>query len=222
VLELSAFPQLVDPVLIAAFEGWNDAADAASSAIDHLIASWQAVPIAALDPEDYYDFQVNRPTISLSADNERELTWPTTQLCTAHLPGSERDVVLLRGIEPNMRWRAFCAELLDTAAQPAAGRPTWTTAWTLSWNPVPGAVRYEITAVGPEGEGSAPMRRTTEPTLTLSVASGAGQLPTSAAVRDAQIAYRSTQLGVRVTAVAADGVVGLPSRVLPVGQPPAG
>lgn len=116
----------------------------------------------------------------------------------------------------------FRAELLDTAAQPAAGRPTWTTAWTLSWNPVPGAVRYEITAVGPEGEGSAPMRRTTEPTLTLSVASGAGQLPTSAAVRDAQIAYRSTQLGVRVTAVAADGVVGLPSRVLPVGQPPAG
>ena len=114
-LELSAVPQLVDPVLIAAFEGWNDAADAASSAIDHLIASWQAVPIAALDPEDYYDFQVNRPTISLSADNERELTWPTTQLCTAHLPGSDRDVVLLRGIEPNMRWRAFCAELLDTA-----------------------------------------------------------------------------------------------------------
>ena len=114
-IELSPLPKLVDPVLIAAFEGWNDAADAASAAVDHLISLWQATPIAALDPEDYYDFQVNRPTIAMDAAGERELTWPTTQLCTARLPGTERDVILLRGIEPNMRWRQFCGELLTTA-----------------------------------------------------------------------------------------------------------
>lgn len=114
-IELADFPDLVDPVLIAAFEGWNDAADAASSAVDHLIAGWQATPVAALDPEDFYDFQVNRPTIAIGADGERELTWPTTQICVARLPEADRDVILLRGIEPNMRWRQFCAELLAAA-----------------------------------------------------------------------------------------------------------
>ena len=114
-IELAEFPELVDPVLIAAFEGWNDAADAASSAVDHLITGWQATPVAALDPEDFYDFQVNRPTIAIGGDGERELTWPTTQICVARPPDADRDVILLRGIEPNMRWRQFCAELLVAA-----------------------------------------------------------------------------------------------------------
>ena len=114
-IELAEFPELVDPVLVAAFEGWNAAADAASGAVDHLISAWQATPVAALDPEDFYDFQVNRPTISIGGNGDRELTWPTTQLCVARLPEGDRDVILLRGIEPNMRWRQFCAELLAAA-----------------------------------------------------------------------------------------------------------
>jgi proteasome assembly chaperone (PAC2) family protein len=76
---------------------------------------WSAHTVAALDPEDFYDFQVNRPTVSLGADGERHITWPTSQLAVCRPPGSERDLVLLRGIEPNMRWREFCAQLLATA-----------------------------------------------------------------------------------------------------------
>jgi proteasome assembly chaperone (PAC2) family protein len=115
VIELEEVPPLVDPVMIAAFEGWNDAGEAATSAVDHLIAVWSAHTVAALDPEDFYDFQVNRPTVSLGADGERHITWPTSQLAVCRPPGSERDLVLLRGIEPNMRWREFCAQLLATA-----------------------------------------------------------------------------------------------------------
>jgi proteasome assembly chaperone (PAC2) family protein len=115
VIELEEVPALVDPVMIAAFEGWNDAGEAATAAVDHLIAAWSAQTVAALDPEDFYDFQVNRPTVSLGPDGERQLTWPTSQLAVCRPPGSERDLVLLRGIEPNMRWREFCAQLLATA-----------------------------------------------------------------------------------------------------------
>jgi proteasome assembly chaperone (PAC2) family protein len=115
VIELEEVPALVDPVMIAAFEGWNDAGEAATAAVDHLIAAWSAQTVAALDPEDFYDFQVNRPTISLGPDGERQITWPTSQLAVCRPPGSERDLVLLRGIEPNMRWREFCAQLLATA-----------------------------------------------------------------------------------------------------------
>ncbi len=104
--------ELRDPVVIAAFEGWNDAADAATGAIDHLIETWDAVLVGAVDPEDYYDFQVNRPTVAFDDDGVRRLTWPTTRVYVASPDGLEHDVVLVRGIEPNMRWQAFCAELL--------------------------------------------------------------------------------------------------------------
>ncbi len=103
---------LVDPVVIAAFEGWNDAADAASSAVDHLMDVWNAEVIGAVDPEDFYDFQMNRPTIEIGEDGHRRITWPTTQIAVASPPGLGRDVILIRGLEPNMRWRQFCAELL--------------------------------------------------------------------------------------------------------------
>jgi len=115
VIELEEVPELVDPVMVAAFEGWNDAGEAATSAVDHLMSVWSARTVAAIDPEDFYDFQVNRPTISLGPDGERQITWPTSQLAVCRPPGSERDIVLLRGIEPNMRWREFCAQLLATA-----------------------------------------------------------------------------------------------------------
>ena len=104
---------LVDPIVVGAFEGWNDAADAATAAIEHLELIWDARPLAALDPDDYYDFQVNRPTVSLVDGVTRRLTWPTTRFSVCRPPESDRDIVLMRGIEPNMRWRAFCEEILE-------------------------------------------------------------------------------------------------------------
>ncbi len=114
-IEIDEVLPLVNPVMICAFEGWNDAAGAASGVVDHLIDVWEAQLVAAIDPEDYYDFQVNRPVVGTNDEGMRRITWPTTHLYVARPAGSHRDVVLLRGIEPNMRWRGFCAELLAAA-----------------------------------------------------------------------------------------------------------
>lgn len=111
--EFENWPELRDPVLVAAFEGWNDAGDAATGAIEHLELVWQATPLAALDPDDYYDFQVNRPTVSLVDGVTRRVAWPTTRLSVCRPAGADFDLVLVRGIEPNMRWRGFCDELLE-------------------------------------------------------------------------------------------------------------
>ena len=111
-IELEGVPELVDPLLIAAFEGWNDAGDAATAAVEHLEEVWSAIPLAALDPEDYYDYQVNRPTVSVGDDGRRLVTWPTTRVSYARLADLGRDVVLIRGIEPNMRWQSFAGEIL--------------------------------------------------------------------------------------------------------------
>jgi proteasome assembly chaperone (PAC2) family protein len=105
-------PSLTKPVMVAAFEGWNDAGDAASTAIEHLQLTWDATPLAEIDPDDYYDFQVTRPTVRMVEGITRRIEWPTTRLAVCRPPGSAVDVVLMHGIEPNMRWRAFCAELL--------------------------------------------------------------------------------------------------------------
>ncbi|MCU1643162.1 MULTISPECIES: PAC2 family protein [unclassified Nocardia] len=113
----SDLPTLRDPILVAAFEGWNDAADAASGAVEHLELIWDAQPLAELDSEDYYDYQVNRPTVRQVDGVTREIHWPSTMLSVCSPPGSERDVVLLRGVEPNMRWRSFCNDLLEFVEQ---------------------------------------------------------------------------------------------------------
>ncbi len=112
VIEFDDVPTLVSPVVIAAFEGWNDAADAASGVVDHLMEVWDARVIGAIDPEEFYDFQVNRPIVGTDDHGFRRLTWPTTRIAVASPPDLDRDVILIRGIEPNMRWRQFCAELL--------------------------------------------------------------------------------------------------------------
>jgi predicted ATP-grasp superfamily ATP-dependent carboligase len=109
-----ALPDLVNPVMLCAFEGWNDAGDAASGAVLHLEEVWGATQIAEIDPEDYYDFQVNRPEVVME-DGKREVVWPTTRLSVARIPLATRDVVLVHGIEPSMRWRTFTAELLGAA-----------------------------------------------------------------------------------------------------------
>lgn len=122
-----------DPVVLAAFEGWNDAAEAASGAIDHLINVFDATYIGGIDPDEYYDFQVNRPTVRFSGDPdaapsgaapEREITWPGTRFHLART-STGRDLLLVQGIEPNMRWRAFVAELLAVADEMSA------TVWML-------------------------------------------------------------------------------------------
>lgn len=109
--------QLRDPVMIAAFEGWNDAGDAATTAVEQLNLGWDSVPLAEIDPESYYDFQVSRPNTRLVDGVTRQIDWPTTRISAARLPESvsSRDVILIRGIEPNFRWRAFCDELLAIA-----------------------------------------------------------------------------------------------------------
>jgi proteasome assembly chaperone (PAC2) family protein len=117
VIEIEDVPELRSPVLIAAFEGWNDAADAASSVLDHLMRVWNARVVAAIDPEEFYDFQVNRPIVATNDEGMRRITWPSTQIAVASPPGALRDVILLRGIEPNMRWRQFCAELLAASTE---------------------------------------------------------------------------------------------------------
>ncbi len=106
---------LVDPVLIAAFEGWNDAADAASSTVVRLIEQWDAELVAEIDPDDYYDYQRTRPTVGTDDDGARVVTWPSSRLYVARPAGAGRDLVLVHGIEPNLRWRQFCAEILGMA-----------------------------------------------------------------------------------------------------------
>jgi proteasome assembly chaperone (PAC2) family protein len=111
--ELEDWPELTDPVLVGAFEGWNDAGDAATSTVEHLELIWDARPLAAIDPDDYYDFQVNRPTVSLVDGVQRRIEWPTTRFSVCRPPGASTDLVLMRGVEPNMRWRGFCEEILE-------------------------------------------------------------------------------------------------------------
>jgi predicted ATP-grasp superfamily ATP-dependent carboligase len=112
-IELQSVGKLNAPVLIAAFEGWNDAGEAASGAISHLIESWDASQVGEIDPEDYYDFQVTRPVVEVSDGKTGQLVWPTTRINRAKAPGVDRDLLLVHGIEPNMRWRGFTRELVE-------------------------------------------------------------------------------------------------------------
>ena len=122
VSEFDGLPVLRSPVAIAAFEGWNDAADASTAAVEHLERVWSAKTVAELDPEDFYDFQVNRPTVTQSETGERRIIWPTTRFAVAHPPGADTDVVLIRGIEPSTRWRSFCNDVLELCHSLEVGR----------------------------------------------------------------------------------------------------
>ncbi len=108
-------PHLRSPVLVCAFRGWNDAAAAASTALRAIATSLDAEQIATVDPEDYFDFQANRPTISLDEGQTRRIDWPENNLIAARVPTADRDLVLLDGTEPNLRWRTF-SETIATAA----------------------------------------------------------------------------------------------------------
>jgi proteasome assembly chaperone (PAC2) family protein len=116
-IELEGVGKLSSPAVVAAFEGWNDAGEAASAAVTHLGASWGSVPVGEIDPEDYYDFQVSRPALEVTDGHARRLVWPTTRLARVSTPKAGRDLILVHGIEPNMRWRGFCAELVGAFSE---------------------------------------------------------------------------------------------------------
>lgn len=121
-MEIYQIPPLRNPVMIMGFTGWNDAAEAASGAVEHLLSGWQdksddVVPelIAEVESEEFYDFQVNRPVVSIDESQIRSLTWPTTQVFGLSIPSMQRDLVIVTGVEPSMRWKSFTSDLLDLA-----------------------------------------------------------------------------------------------------------
>ena len=101
-------PQLKRPVMVAAFKGWNDAGESASAALGFLLEQFDGQQIAAIDPEEFYDFTAVRPTVTLSEGLSREIEWPENSIHAARVPGAERDLVIVQGAEPSLRWKTFC------------------------------------------------------------------------------------------------------------------
>ena len=105
-------PPLRAPVVIAAFEGWNDAGDAATTALRTLSTLWDADPFADIDPEEFFDFTANRPQVRLIDGRTRSIEWPSNDFWSATIAGTDTDVVLLQGTEPGLRWRTFAEQVL--------------------------------------------------------------------------------------------------------------
>jgi proteasome assembly chaperone (PAC2) family protein len=121
-MEIHQIPLLREPIMIMAFSGWNDAAEAASGAVEHLMSGWRdknddVLPelIAEVESEDYYDFQVNRPVVSIDDSEIRNITWPSTQVFGMAIPSMNRDLVIVTGVEPSMKWKSCTSDLLDLA-----------------------------------------------------------------------------------------------------------
>jgi predicted ATP-grasp superfamily ATP-dependent carboligase len=101
--------------MVCAFQGWNDAGEAASAAVSFLASALDARRFARIDSEQFYDFQANRPRVQLNEDGAREIVWPTVEVFEAPAPRAPRDLVLVQGVEPSMCWRAFSSHLIDLA-----------------------------------------------------------------------------------------------------------
>jgi proteasome assembly chaperone (PAC2) family protein len=114
-LVVSFRPELRDPVLVAAFRGWNDGGQGASLAAGYLAKVWAAERFAEIEPEEFYDFQVSRPMVSLEDGQTRKLEWPDNGFFHAAIPGTRRDAVILIGTEPNLRWKTFAGLVLGVA-----------------------------------------------------------------------------------------------------------
>jgi len=114
-LNVSFRPELKRPVLIAAFRGWNDGGQGASLGAAYLAKQWDAARFAEIEPEGFFDFQAVRPHVSLVDGETRRIEWPDNGFFHASIPGTDRDAVLLLGIEPNLRWRTFSGLVLDLA-----------------------------------------------------------------------------------------------------------
>jgi len=116
----TARPALREPVVIAAFEGWNDAGDAATTAARYLIDRWDVEQVGEVDPEEFYDFTSTRPQVHLDDDGRREIIWPSTEIFAGTIAGSDADVVIIVGAEPQLRWRTYCGELTEIATDQQA------------------------------------------------------------------------------------------------------
>jgi len=121
-MEIHQIPLLREPVMVIAFSGWSDAAEAASGAVEHLLSGWRdknddVIPelIANVESEDFYDFQVNRPVVTIDDSEIRSITWPSTQVFGMAIPSMDRDLVIVTGVEPSMKWKSFTSDLLDLA-----------------------------------------------------------------------------------------------------------
>jgi proteasome assembly chaperone (PAC2) family protein len=116
----SSRPEMERPVLVTAFRGWNDAGEAASTAASFLKGAWDAEPFAVMDPEEFFDFQVARPTVRLAEGVSRVIEWPECEF--SHARVDDRDVVLFTGIEPNVRWRTFATAIVELGREIGAER----------------------------------------------------------------------------------------------------
>ena len=114
-LRWSARPRLRRPVMLCAFEGWNDAGDAASFAVRYLGERWGTRAFADVDPEEHFDFTTTRPRVQLVDGHQREIAWPGIEFSAGSIPGTDRDVILLEGSEPQLRWRTFCEHVVEVA-----------------------------------------------------------------------------------------------------------
>jgi proteasome assembly chaperone (PAC2) family protein len=112
-LRLREVPKLRSPVVVVSFEGWNDAGDGASTAAAFLARTWNARPFGEIDPEEFVDFTDTRPEVRIVEGETRETLWPSTSLSAASPAGAPRDVVLLRGHEPHLRWRTYCSTVVE-------------------------------------------------------------------------------------------------------------
>jgi proteasome assembly chaperone (PAC2) family protein len=108
-------PSLKQPVIVTAFTGWNDAADAASNAVRNLIEGWRAQPLAEIDPEEFTDFATIRPHVRLKDGGVRNIVWPTVGLW--HVSGAGGDIILVLGPEPSLKWRLFTEQIVSVAAR---------------------------------------------------------------------------------------------------------
>jgi len=110
-------PALRNPVLVCSFSGWNDAASSASTAIDTLADSLPVERVASIDPEEFFDFQTTRPLISVTDGTHRRIEWPSNEILVGRAEAAERDVVLLNGTEPNLKWRTFSETVVEAARE---------------------------------------------------------------------------------------------------------
>lgn len=116
-IEFDDLPVLHKPIMIAAFEGWNDAAESATGVLSHLAHVWTSDLLLEFDSEEYYDFQVNRPQLVFTDSGERALIWPSTRVFIVRDIHPAHDFVLVQGIEPNIKWPQFTREVLGLAAE---------------------------------------------------------------------------------------------------------
>ena len=116
-IEWTRLPEVQRPVIVAVFEGWNDAGDAATTAVGHLRDRLRAVAFAKIDPEEFFDFTSTRPIVHIEDGASRSVEWPLTEFCAVSRERVGTDLITLLGSEPKLRWRTFCDEIISVARQ---------------------------------------------------------------------------------------------------------